>query len=122
VFSPTPTNLGKEENEFGALELNHQQNSISVDEIMKSSFFPTPMKIGSSFSPGPKVNLSSILSSRQVNDSSPVPVSMDKKRKIEQTGGYFKRMGSPSLGSNKENKPQGYGRNIRVRLHILSNF
>jgi hypothetical protein len=116
VFSPTPTNLGKDENEFGVSVLNRQHLPISLDDIMRSSFVPTPKKIGSVFSPGPKVNLSSILSSRPVNDSSPVPVSIDKKRKMEQTGGYFKRMGSPTLGGNKENKPQGYGRNIRVRL------
>lgn len=120
VFSPTPTNLGKDTNDLDALEFNRQQYSISLDDIMKSSFVPTPKKIGSTFSPGPKVNLSSILSSRQENDSTPVPVSNDKKRKMQQTGGYFKRMGSPILGGNKENKAQGSGRNIRWKHDELS--
>lgn len=120
VFSPTPTSMIKESMQFAPLELNRENTAISLDEIMKSSFFPTPKRVGSVFSPGPKVNLTSILNSRQVHDSSPVPVSMDKKRKLEQMGGYFKRMGSPTLGANKENQPTAYGRNIKWKCHDLS--
>ena len=114
VFSPTPTQVTKHGNFFAPLGLHNDDPSISLEDIMKSSFVPTPKKVDSTFSPGPKVNLASILSSKHIHDNSPVPVSMDKKRKIEEVGGYFKRMGSPTIGGNKENKPQR--RNIMVSL------
>jgi len=70
---------------------------------MKSSFVPTPPKVGSIFSPEPKMNVTTTLVERQANTGVVVPISTEKKRKIESTGGYFKRMGSPSFGTQKEN-------------------
>jgi hypothetical protein len=96
--------------------------AFSAEEIMNSSFVPTPFKTGTSLSPEPKMNLTTVLSDRPINDANPVPISMEKSRKIESSGGsYFKRMGSPSYGIKKENKPPSYSEKKMVRLVKFSN-
>lgn len=75
---------------------------------MQSSFVPTPNKIASIFSPEPKMNLSNVLTDRQVNGGVAVPISSEKKRKVESSGGYYKRMGSPSFGAPKDKLSTGY--------------
>ncbi len=82
--------------------------TFSAEEIMNSSFVPTPFKAArTSSSPEPKVNLTTVLSDRTGHEgANPVPISIEKSRKIESSGSYFKRMGSPSYGGiKKENKP-----------------
>lgn len=78
-------------------------NAFSADEIMKSSFVPTPFKTSTNLSPEPKMNLTTVLSER-TNDSNAIPISIEKTRKVESSGSYFKRMGSPTYGIKKENK------------------
>jgi hypothetical protein len=96
--------------------------AFSAEEIMNSSFVPTPFKTGTSLSPEPKMNLTTVLSDRPINDANPVPISMEKSRKIESSGGsYFKRMGSPSYGIKKENKPPSYSEKKMVSLVKFSN-
>lgn len=82
--------------------------------MMKSSFVPTPRKVGSMFSPEPKMHMTKALSDRQAHTGAVVPISMEKKRKIESTGGYFRRMGSPSFGTKKENIHPAYTEKQRV--------
>jgi hypothetical protein len=79
---------------------------------MKSSFVPTPPKVGSMFSPKP--NMNTALAVRPANDGVIVPISTEKKRKVESTGGYFKRMGSPSFGAQIENMHPPYADKRRV--------
>jgi hypothetical protein len=83
-----------------------------MEDIMKSSFVPTPPKVGSMFSPKP--NMNTALAERPANDGAIVPISMEKKRKVESTGGYFKRMGSPSFGAQIENMHPPYADKRRV--------
>jgi len=112
LFSPVPMALGNTPLSHHTLE--HGKQTLSVEEIMKSSFVPTPRKVGSMFSPEPKMNMSTALSDRQANTGAVVPISMEKKRKIESTGGYFRRMGSPSFRTKKENVLPAYAEKQRV--------
>jgi len=104
MFSPAiPTQL--------ASYSPHTGNVFSAEDIMNSTFVPTPFKgdACNSTSPEAKVNLTTVLGERQLNEKNPVPISIEKSRKTESSGSYFKRMGSPSYGIKKENKPPTFG-------------
>ena len=99
--------------------------SLSMEKIMQSSFVPTPNKIASIFSPEPKMNLTNVLNDRQFNGGVAAPISSEKKRKVESSGGYYKRMGSPSFGAPKDKLSTGYPDKNMVSFMkkiILSNF
>ena len=111
MFSPAVAPIGAMP--FSPAVAQKVDNSLSVEKIMKSSFVPTPSKSGSLFSPQPKMNLTTVLSERQIHDSVPVPISTEKQRKMEASGSYFKRMGSPTYGIKKENKPPSYSADVQ---------
>lgn len=112
MFSPTAHPFTS--SIFTPSALQNGNTTLSVDEIMKSSFVPTPHKIGPNFSPESRMNLTSVMSDRQTQESAQVPMSMEKKRKVESSGSYFKRMGSPTYGIKKENIPPSYIEKPRV--------
>jgi len=112
MFSPTAHPFTS--SIFTPSALQNGNTTLSVDEIMKSSFVPTPHKIGPNFSPESRMNLTSVMSDRQTQESAQVPMSMEKKRKVESSGSYFKRMGSPTYGIKKENIPPSYVEKPRV--------
>jgi len=104
---------------------NVQHSAMSADEIMNSSFFPTPNKKSDTHSShSPRMNLTTVLTSdRQCQPApqdnaiglkagagngngtapilggAPVPISLEKK-----STSYFKRMGSPAYSIQKDGK------------------
>lgn len=116
LFSPVPMVSMS----FTPSTLQNGKQALSMEEIMKSSFVPTPPKVGSIFSPEPKMNVTTTLVERQANTGVVVPISTEKKRKIESTGGYFKRMGSPSFGTQKENIHPHHAEKQRWHTHEMS--